>query len=546
MRNRSSVPLIRRIGSLLLALSIGLMLLSTVAVAEEVEPELGYIGIGGQVIEYPLQETSYWFYDEMTGVIAAAAEEKANVTLIPVDLTTLPETDQPTVQSDEELPPEEEDHTLLIVQLNRVHITTTHHFDGSDYPDFALFYPGNHLAVQALGDCSLTGTSFGIYANGYLTLNGLDSHSTLTVTAEQEPIITLSLTDEGGFEPPQAIVSVFTTLVYNEDASDFVLTVRSNTGHLISNEPLLIGSRVELYTSESFDGADPTRHVMNDEGEFDVENINLYPYAQYRVGTEVFAPVQVTGATLQFQPGDKPVFTGKVMPEDTEKYTIEEEWALLDEAGTPILWCSSNEENDPPAENRLTTFEAGKTYHYSVYAYTTDPFTVFAKDAKLALNDETITVPEMDSPDPVFTAQFVKEMTPTAAPDYRFEGEGVWTKGSHVTLPLKANGELAKFRSIRVDGAAVAADGYTATAGSTVITLQPAYLETLALGKHTITAVYADGECSTTFTVLPAANSASSSYVKNGETTPYILWLALLFVSGGITAATGCIRRKRA
>lgn len=479
-------------------------------------------------------------------MIAAAAEEKANVTLIPVDLTTLPETDQPTVQSDEELPPKEEDHTLLIVQLNRVHITTTHHFDGSDYPDFALFYPGNHLAVQELGDCSLTGTSFGIYANGYLTLNGLDSHSTLTVTAEQEPIITLLLTDEGGFEPPQAIVSVFTTLVYNEDASDFVLTVRSNTGHLISNEPLLIGSRVELYTSESFDGADPARHVMNDEGEFDVENINLYPYAQYRVGTEVFAPVQVTGATLQFQPGDKPVFTGKVVPVDTEEYTIEEEWALLDEADTPILWCSSNEENDPPAENRLTTFEAGKTYHYSVYAYTADPFTVFAKDAKLALNDETITVPEMDSPDPVFTAQFVKEMTPTAAPDYRFKGEGVWTKGSHVTLPLKANGELAKFRSIRVDGAAVAADGYTATAGSTVITLQPAYLETLALGKHTITAVYADGECSTTFTVLPAANSASSSYVKNGETTPYILWLALLFVSGGITAATGCIRRKRA
>lgn len=53
MRNRSSVPLIRRIGSLLLAPSIGLMLLSTVAVAEEVEPELGYIGIGGQVIETP-------------------------------------------------------------------------------------------------------------------------------------------------------------------------------------------------------------------------------------------------------------------------------------------------------------------------------------------------------------------------------------------------------------------------------------------------------------------------------------------------------------
>ncbi len=469
MKNHRTASLFRRIGCLLLTLCIGLMLLSTAALAEETEPDLGFISIGGQVVRYPLNETSYWHYNEETGVTVSSTEENANITLIPLDLEDAPETDKPAVQSDEEVPPEELDSTLLIVQLDHVHITTKHQPEGTDWPDIALYYPGDHLAVQALGECSLTGFSYGIYTEGFLTLNGLDSESALTVTAKSEASALSLPTDAGGdgdgyemYEKPMAISSVLTTLVYNEDASDFILTVRSDTHTLVSSEPLLLGARVELYTSDGFDGENPTRHTMNDDGEFDVEDINVYPYAQYRVGTDVYAPVQVTGATLQFQPGDKPVFTGKVVPEDADKYTIEEEWALLNENGEAVRWCSSDAEQNPAEEQLLTVFEAGKTYHYSVYAYTKEPFTVFAADAKLVLNGETITVPAMESPDSTFTAQYVKEMTPKAP------------------------------------------------------------------------------------TVTPPVTPEPSPDVKTGEAAPYSLWIALLFVSGGIVATVGITRRKRA
>lgn len=480
MKNHSRLSRIRRIGCLMLALCIGLMLLPTAAIAEEVEPELGIIGIGGQIIRYPLQETSYWHYDESTGVTAAATEENANITLISTNSEEAPPIDRPVFQSEGDEPPTDADTALLIVQLDHVHITTSHHFEGSDFNDFALFYPGDQLIVQALGDCSLTGSQYGIYTEGYLTLNGLDSESALTVTANSEAIGLSLPTDAGGdgdsdgdavYEGPMAIFSFRTVLAFNEDASDFILTVRSNTGTLVSSEPMLWGTRVELYTSNGFDGENPTRHTMNDDGKFDgVEKINAYPYVQYKVGTEVYAPVQVTGATLQFQPGDKPVFTGKVVPEDADKYTIVEEWALLDGNGNAVRWCSSDEAKNPAEEQLLTAFEAGKTYHYSVYAYTKELFTVFAADAKLVLNGETIAVPVMEAPDSTFVAQYVKELTPQTP-----------TVTPPVTPP-EDNGSTGK----------------------------------------------------------------PSTDVKTGETTPYSLWLGLLFVSGGIVAAVGGTRRKRA
>lgn len=78
---------------------------------------------------------------------------------------------------------------------------------------------------------------------------------------------------------------------------------------------------------------------------------------------------------------------------------------------------------------------------------------------------------------------------------------GVWVKGSTGPLSFTADGEYAKFRSVKIDGAVLAAENYTAAAGSTVITLKNEYLSTLAVGAHTIAILFADGDCSTNFTV---------------------------------------------
>lgn len=88
---------------------------------------------------------------------------------------------------------------------------------------------------------------------------------------------------------------------------------------------------------------------------------------------------------------------------------------------------------------------------------------------------------------------------------------GVWVKGSTGTLSFTADGEFAKFKSVKIDDTELAKGNYTAAAGSTVITLNNDYLSTLAAGKHTIAIIYTDGDCSTQFTVHQHTYGAWSS-----------------------------------
>ena len=52
-----------------------------------------------------------------------------------------------------------------------------------------------------------------------------------------------------------------------------------------------------------------------------------------------------------------------------------------------------------------------------------------------------------------------------------------------------------------MDGTLIGADKYTVITGSTLVTLKKDYLETLSVGKHTLSVVYTDGECTTEFEV---------------------------------------------
>ncbi len=75
------------------------------------------------------------------------------------------------------------------------------------------------------------------------------------------------------------------------------------------------------------------------------------------------------------------------------------------------------------------------------------------------------------------------------------------------------------FRSASVDGRSLTRDrDYTATSGSVVITLQPAYLATLAAGEHTLTATFDDGSAEVKFTVKKDPFEAPTmSNVKGGD-----------------------------
>lgn len=88
-------------------------------------------------------------------------------------------------------------------------------------------------------------------------------------------------------------------------------------------------------------------------------------------------------------------------------------------------------------------------------------------------------------------------------PTYNFidGANGEWIKNSGKDLGFKADGEISKFTGVKVDGTLIGADKYTAITGSTLVTLKRDYLETLSDGKHTLTVVYKDGECTTEFEV---------------------------------------------
>ena len=88
-------------------------------------------------------------------------------------------------------------------------------------------------------------------------------------------------------------------------------------------------------------------------------------------------------------------------------------------------------------------------------------------------------------------------------PTYNFiDGtNGEWLKNSNKDLGFKTDGEFSKFTGVKVDGTLIGADKYTAIPGSTLVTLKKDYLETLSVGKHTLTVVYTDGECTTEFEV---------------------------------------------
>ena len=138
--------------------------------------------------------------------------------------------------------------------------------------------------------------------------------------------------------------------------------------------------------------------------------------------------------------------------------------------------------------------------------------------------------------------------------DYRItEGNGsTWTKESAVGLTIVANGAYSKFTGIEIDGNAVSSENYTVSSGSTVITLKPDYLNTLAAGEHTIAVLYTDGEATGTFTIAEKPADTTDTTDKDttspatGDNSNITLWVALLFVSGaGVTGITIFNKKRR-
>ncbi len=140
--------------------------------------------------------------------------------------------------------------------------------------------------------------------------------------------------------------------------------------------------------------------------------------------------------------------------------------------------------------------------------------------------------------------------------------------GSSGGVTIKCTGELKDFINVYMDGVEVDKSNYTLREGSTILTFATKYLDTLSVGKHTVTLNYTYGSIDTELTVLAsgdgnsgtagttgavgtsstgntigASNLTKGSSPKTGDEASFLLWVLAAMCSLGIGAAV--LRRKR-
>lgn len=107
---------------------------------------------------------------------------------------------------------------------------------------------------------------------------------------------------------------------------------------------------------------------------------------------KVIDVVEINDATINFKDGDKPVFTGNVP--DGANYALRAAWWELD-SKTGLI-STEPEWGSGIYENKITAFEAGKTYYYGVYVTAVgfveseNTSYIFGPDTKLKINGEFV------------------------------------------------------------------------------------------------------------------------------------------------------------
>ena len=254
--------------------------------------------------------------------------------------------------------------------------------------------------------------------------------------------------------------------------------------------------------------------------------------------------VEINGATVSFQDGDRPVFTGDV-PDDVY-YVLRAAWWELN--STTGLISTEPEFGSGIYENKITTFEAGKTYHYGVYVVAYGDVGnvryVFGPDTKLKINGEFVNYKryEGDASDGSDGTMWVLTdltMTPEAggtAPSEKYTV--TYTDGVD-------NEEIFKDQTYTVESgkATPAFNGTPTRKGYTFIGWKPAVAATVT-GNATYEATWKSDSATTT----PSDNKPSTGETtspKTGDTSNIVLWAALLFVSCGALAGTLVIDKKK-
>ena len=259
---------------------------------------------------------------------------------------------------------------------------------------------------------------------------------------------------------------------------------------------------------------------------------------------KVIDVVEINDATVSFKDGDKPVFTGDV-PDDVY-YVLRAAWWELN--STTGLISTEPEFGSGIYENKITTFEAGKTYHYGVYVVAYGDVGniryIFDPDTKLKINGEFVNYTryegdESDGSDGTMWVLTDLTMTPEAGGTTPAEKYAVtYTDGVD-------SEEIFKDQTYTVESgkATPAFNGTPTRKGYAFAGWKPAVAATV-----TSNATYEATWKSDSATTTPSDNKPSTGETtspKTGDTSNIVLWAALLFVSCGALAGTLVIGKKK-
>lgn len=121
-------------------------------------------------------------------------------------------------------------------------------------------------------------------------------------------------------------------------------------------------------------------------------------------------------------------------------------------------------------------------------------------------------------------------------------GDGVaHYKGGNVGITFTTDDNRENFLKILVDGKEVSVSNYTITGNPLTITLKPDYLDSLALGDHTIEIVTVNGSATAKFSVSSAAIPSTGETFSSTST----IGLILIFVGTSVIVANSSRKMNR-
>lgn len=278
--------------------------------------------------------------------------------------------------------------------------------------------------------------------------------------------------------------------------SVFTITFETNGGKFADgSNSLQIKTDIEGFVPEGTWPADPQREGHKFVGWFDASAGEFSENSKFNANTDLHAEWEEN----EVNPGPGP-----------------------DDPATITVTFDCNEGSLPAGVSPTVTLSSGGTLEstptptksgYVFKGWYTDleggnpvtPSMTFTQDATIYAHWDPAPDPTPEKP----TYQIIQGANST------------WTPGDSAGLTIVSNGDFSLFSNVVVDGKTlVRGTDYTAVAGSTKITLLPAYLSTLAADQHTIAINYTDGATSTTsFAVAKGSENGDGSTAGDNPTS---------------------------